>query len=250
MPLEFPATASVGFLLKSFAIALVLFHILLVWGFKVGKLGWKIVDYIWLSTTVLALIGSAGQVRVMVAEGRVAMSRQRADAMYNIFRSVLEAAATSPGYVCRQFVLSETSPPLERFNAIQREFDETCAWLQQLEAITPAKAPDMRFDIKVWPPPPQVSDASLIDTIRGLRRQYSYYDEAVVEFDKVSEMRRKSELEFSLILGGPFLLAIALALRLTKVTGEILLDRRSARTEPTAALRQLGTEGVTPSPRK
>jgi hypothetical protein len=54
----FPAFTNVWVVLSIFTAEVVLFHLLLVFWLKIGKRGWKIVDYIWLSLAVVGNIRS------------------------------------------------------------------------------------------------------------------------------------------------------------------------------------------------
>ena len=80
--LHFRRFTNVWVVLSIFAAEVVLFHLLLVLWLKIGKRGWKIVDYIWLSLAALGIFGTAGQARQLVATNTVASSSQRTQISY------------------------------------------------------------------------------------------------------------------------------------------------------------------------
>jgi hypothetical protein len=54
-----------------------------------------------------------------------------------------------------------------------------------------------------------------------VRETISRYNAAVAQFERLSADARRSDVELTLIVVGPFLLVVALALRIAKVTGEV-----------------------------
>ena len=52
------------------------------------------------------------------------------------------------------------------------------------------------------------------------------YNDTLSEIEELKVRSKKSELTYMLLFFGPYFLTIALSLRFTKVTGEILLDRK------------------------
>ena len=54
-----PAATRVPFLLSALAVALVLFHIILIRLWPLGKTAWKRVDYVWLSMAFIGVVGGA-----------------------------------------------------------------------------------------------------------------------------------------------------------------------------------------------
>jgi hypothetical protein len=74
-----------------------------------------------------------------------------------------------------------------------------------------------------------VTNAALKDMLSGLDKQTSYFDQSMNELETIRKGTQPTDLEVSMVFVSPFLLAFALALRITKVTGEIRLERRNNR---------------------
>lgn len=217
--LELPFTTSLGWVLIVFLSALVTFHFLFVWPRNLTKVGWKIVDYFWIAAALLGVIGSVGVARQAVAQNLLATASARLET----FASGVESAVRfgTSGAICRRFVRTEFSPPPGELDRIQREFDNQCAWFK--DALEKLKtSPLMKREIltleNLGNPPPKGGDAW---ALTSLRESLDRYNNAVANFKRLSEDTRRTELESLLTVVGPFLLAIALALRITKVSGEI-----------------------------
>ena len=63
------------------------------------------------------------------------------------------------------------------------------------------------------------------DSVDSLHQSVDVYNLVVREHAGLLESQEKSEFERTLAMLSPLLLAVALALRITKVTGEIRLER-------------------------
>ncbi len=126
--------------------------------------------------------------------------------------------------ICRRFVRSEFSPPQAEFDRIQREFDAQCAWFTQaIERLNsspfPKRQPVTLDDL--GGPPPKGGDDWASTRVPGT---IQHYNAAVTQLRRLSEEARQTDLELMLTAIGPFLLVIALALRIAKVSGEIRLS--------------------------
>ncbi len=71
------------------------------------------------------------------------------------------------------------------------------------------------------PPPPGANEW----VVEQLREQVRRYNTALADVERLQVEAEKSELELTLAMIAPFLITVAIALRITKVTGEIRLDR-------------------------
>jgi hypothetical protein len=216
-----PAVVSYRWPLAVFVVALLAFHVALVWIWPLGKIGWKKVDYIWLAFALLGGLGGVGSARQFLATGRgsLAEERVRTEAQW-----VLERinAGTSVA-VCRQFVRSDFSPPEQEFNRIQREFDALCAWFkaasQRASSELSGGGTTTLVDL-AGAPPPQVTDRWHIES---LSEQVDRYNAVIRARNELAASSKPSEGEILLMIFGPYFLGVAVALRITKVTGEIRL---------------------------
>jgi hypothetical protein len=214
-----PVWTSLGWLFTVFGGSLLAFHLMLVWPRNLTKRGWKVVDYFWLGVGLLGVIGSAGVGRQVIAENLLSTARGRVD----FFASQVESALRfgTSGAICRRFARTEFSPPQAEFDRLQREFDDQCAWftqaIERLKASPLAKRERLSLD-DLGGSPPVGADRW---TSAYAHETVDRYNAALTELERLARDARRTELELTLIIVGPFLLVVALALRIARVTGEL-----------------------------
>lgn len=229
----FPSTANAITMLVVFLAMLVLCHLVLVWMWPLGKVAWKRVDYVWIGLTVTGLFVASAKVRTTFAEAQLDDWRDRAQMMYGDFRRQLTLVFNNPGMLCRTFLRSDLSRTPEEFERIQREYDSACEWVKRVAAATPMQMPaDVRtVDSASWPPRPATTARDVNEIVDGLIQLLGYYNERALQVQALATQKRETETERSLLVVAPFLLAFGLALRLAKATGEIRLEKQSAKPE-------------------
>ena len=218
-----PITANLLVVLGLFGGCLLAFDVVLVRWLKLSKVAWKRVDYICLGFGAIGLLGAVAQVRMESASAQLDMYEGRAVHNFESVKYFVGSYASSPGAICRAFVRSEYSPPPDEFQRAQNEYNVACAWMKQMnEALAKHVAsPQKSIDRTSLPSRPNVSDNMLKDIFRSVDDQFGYFDQSM---EDLVIIRVKSEYTYTeklLVFLAPFLLAIALAIRITKVTGEI-----------------------------
>lgn len=223
--LTLPWFTSTLWILGVFLLTLAGFHLVFVRWWPLDKVGWKKVDYLWLSLVVLGLIGGVGSARQEIARGIAASAESRLESAEDLVEDRLSFGQSS--VICRTFIRSESSPPPEVLDQMQREFDQECAWFRAASDRLPTTPFVKRQFLRIedFGNPPSGGDRSAITNLEYSIRQYN---EAVAKVEKISNAAGPSDIEAFIQILGPVLLAIALALRLTKVTGEIRLERCTA----------------------
>jgi hypothetical protein len=221
-----PFTANLSVILAIFSAALVAFDIILVRVLKLGKTAWKRVDYIWLAFGALGLVGAVAQVRRFGAAQQLAMHETFAEEEFKRLRAMADEYSSDPGIICRTFVRSELSPPPEQFLRTQEEYDVACDWAKKAAIALGANVPSPLRQIEMTsvPTPPIVSDDQLNRQFKDYSSQVHSFNHRVSNWQTLVEQAGQSEWEVTLTILSPFLLSIALALRITKVTGEIKLE--------------------------
>src|SRR5574337_890572 len=212
--LQPPRWISLACLLTAFVGSLVAFHLMFVWPRNFSKRGWKVVDYFWLGAGLLGVVGSAGVARQVIAENLLTTAQARVE----FFASEVESALRfgTSGAICRRFVRTEFSPPAAEFDRLQREFDAQCTWYRQaierLKASPLAKRQPLSFEDLGGPPPVGADQWASSHA----RETVARYNGAVAEFERLSRDAKRTDLELALIMAGPSLLVVALALRIAK----------------------------------
>ena len=222
-----PFFTNIWTMMAVFTALLFVMHVVLVYWLKLGKVAWKRVDYVWLGFTVLGLIGASAQARQVMASNFLLASQDRVESSFSLARYWIDSY-NGASYICRKFVRSQYSPPPEEFERLQKEYDVACGWFKSISATVPVTVPKPPTLI-LWnalPAEPPEQDTVIKGCIRTVRSALETYDNQVREHDALELKTKRSEFEFTFVLIFPLLLAFALALRITKVTGEIRLEYR------------------------
>ena len=212
---EFSTTPKYIFL--AFIFFLLLLHLVLI---KVGKFSdifWKKVDYVWLAAAVLGLYASSTQLNHALAKSYIENGEAlRTVSSYNGLHRFLNGEL----WVCTPSQLTAYSPP--NFDAIVRERIALCKQARDVARRLPKALPD---------------DYPSLESMGYVRiGEHAKYDQ---EFGRVIETwagmyrdqrsrymtlvaaSKPTSTELTVNLFGPVVLAFALALRITKVSGEI-----------------------------
>ena len=215
----FPISASALYLFGVFLAALLTFDVVFVRIWKLGKIGWKRVDYVWLGVAAIGLFGAAAEVRRMVSANVVEVRKARQIAAYSALRNHVRFMTGI--VVCGTFVRSEDSPT--NLNELQREHDEICRFASRLYKALPPEPPDT-LKQEQFRNRPGANSRILLEILSELDESLATYiaTERVVAETVAARERTVGEVTF--VVAWPLLLAVALALRITKVTGEIRLE--------------------------
>lgn len=173
---------------------------------------------------LLGVLSAIGSNRVVVAQNLVGNSEARAESAR---RDLLERAkfGASPA-ICRTFVASQFSPPPAELARMQREFDEQCKWFKGLvKALEALPSEKLRLEgiLELSGARPRGGEPwayeSLDAGVEGLKS-------SLEELNQLRSEAQVGGLELALRFLGPYLLVLALALRMTKVTAEVRGERR------------------------
>ncbi|HEY5893202.1 MAG TPA: hypothetical protein VIT91_08235 [Chthoniobacterales bacterium] len=201
-----------------------LFHLICIGLLKFDKIAWKKVDYVWIGVGALGLISTTADNRVLLATNSLDLATQRTTFALQYLRQSL--VTDPPRYLCTKFVRSEFSPA--NFDGIQKQFDSACAWLKTAPKVLPDSdnPPFKPLNFADTNFPASVTDKTILDIVGGICMWFDEYENRRKALEKLQAQTKRREGEFIYRIMGPLLICIAIALRLTKVTGEIRLDRK------------------------
>lgn len=201
-----------------FLVALVIFHLLLVWPRNISKTKWKYIDYVWLSVAFMTIVTVSSELRIKSTGRAMEVATSRVESMYDLFSGLY--VNTPPSYICRKFVRSEYSP--DDLELTQIEYDKACEWFTEFSQYFSVSSGKERNSVSIDGfRKVDFSDSSLEDILHGMKKQLSYYNDAVEEREYVDNQKKYTELEKHISSIWPVLFIIALALRIAKTTGEI-----------------------------
>lgn len=210
-------------ILSIFIGALCVFHIILVRVRPLSSIGWKRVDYIWLSMAILGLIGTITSTRLIVSKNYLSnMGYSRIQGAFN-FVKVTARLGMNEGF-CGKVVPASTASttPLK---PSPDGFEEQCVWFRKVVASLQQLDPNNREPIiikNLVGKRPAGGDGWIYENFFN---SVAGYNDTLKRVAALEEGSKLSDFEELMQVLGPHLLAVALALRMTKVTGEIALDR-------------------------
>lgn len=228
---SYPITTSPLALVIVFLVALVLSHLILLPLLGDREVRWQYIDYVWLPLAFIGLVGTTQMNRSEMASTYLSVWQSRAENLLALSRSTVANYGRDDSYVCSKGKRSLYSPPAEIFDAIERDHASTCEWFRSVKPLLPhtiAEVPQ-GYSFSYLPPPPKLTSpaakgpAEAIEHLKALIKQY------LEASSHIAMHSAEKETPIFLIVArylGPFVLAIALAIRITKVTGEIRIKRK------------------------
>jgi hypothetical protein len=219
---SFPITANAWALAGIFVGALIVLHLWLVRWKKLDKRAWKKTDYIWLSLTALGLIGEASHAREIVAKNYLVNAKLHQRWIRDRIMAEISSDAKNDGGVCKVLVRDQVSLSSAEYDKQKQAYDEACSWARKVYALASAAENQDCLDTSSWPKAPTNPRVSILIPLVN----YFIADNAQsnAQVQKYKELEEDTTPEMIVKVISPLLLAFALALRITKVTGEIKLE--------------------------
>lgn len=227
----YPETTSILAFLLVFAPALLICHKLLLPRLGHNEIAWQRIDYVWIGLAIFGLIGTVQNNRSEMASNFVSVWNERATNSLLHAHSIAESYSKPDSHLCTKGERSKSSPPPDIFDAIERDYANACDWFRSLRSILPTSLNDIPSDFAFssLPTPPQLyspAASAPAEAINDLRNTISQLLEAETQIKAHQGEIAHPDLFRAAHFFGPFVLAIALAIRLTKVTAEIRIKRR------------------------
>jgi hypothetical protein len=221
---DLPFFTSYGWMLGLLVVTIMLLHWALVYQWPLGKTAWKRVDYIWVSFAIFGVIGGISESRQMLARGSVVWAETRLAAIWQELRNDVRIMGQPTGF-CRTFNRTEASPPAEEMDRLEREYAQACTWIKDLGFALPDSA-TAKIDAWAIEAAPKATDAQLAIWVKRIADFAATFNEVLARRAMLLEQSKRSSGEQFMVMVAGILLVFALALRLTKVTGEIRLDQK------------------------
>ena len=211
-----PWFTSFLWILGIFAIATLIFPTLFIWRWNLKAVNWKRVDYFWLSMALIGLLSTVGTGRELVAKNLLEMERSRLASLYEHMRYQARTGLSQP--LCFASEHPSTFEASEVARQQAGEFGSQCAWFKKVSAVLDASDSPQKLATDGFGLFPaggdQTAHAQFIKSVGLLNREADRVDRLAAE-------GKSKNFENFARLFGPVLIAIALALRITKVTAEV-----------------------------
>lgn len=209
----------------TFVACAILFHWFLIFRFPRSSVFWKKVDYFWLSFALLGAIAAIGGNRDLVGRAQVREQTFRLALLRNQLQQIsLDGSSEA---VCRE--LGDGAPFLnsEEMRRRQTQYDSQCRWFKRAAVYISDLPKDQFHAIELESIAGTLSDGGAMAYSEMFKDQLGRYNDQVRVAQKVAEEVNPGFFRESLLFLGPFLLAVALALRVTKVTADLLAEKKA-----------------------
>ena len=203
-----------------FIASLVVFHYFLVCRNNLSKKHWKQVDYIWFSLSIIGLISLASDVRINQFSQVKLFQESEMKSFWQVAGGLFKGAESS--YECKVFESFNNSPHKKDYAQNKDTYLSACEWRKKT-AIFFSNFKQGDFpEIKINELPiANFSDSALLGDYEWLLREIPKYDSQRKLWLETKKKSSKNTFEEILSWISPLLIAIALALRISKVTGEV-----------------------------
>lgn len=194
---------------------------------KFDEIDYKKLDYVWLSIAIIALIPHSGEVRkewfsMELKDNRGYVEHWQKDLIDQI------NYGTSGAY-CRTFIKIHPTPA--HFEEIQKKYDAICHKFKLLLDATKETTPERTIDIVRDHLQVNIESNEYTEDILWqvnlLLKKSDDLEGAIAERKSYTSKIKTYWYETLWLLLSPLFLAIAIAIRLAKVKGEIYIKRKS-----------------------
>lgn len=196
--------------------SLILFHYLLIEKWPLNSIQWKKIDYIWIPLALIGVITTVEQNRIAIQRDHTKIASMHSEFALNSALDAIEKGML-PAF-CRNLVHRES------FTQPNDQFDAQCIWFKTLEEklkninLDKITSIDLSELIEEYPLDAEKSAYTTIKTlINDINRN-------LIEKAKLKKLSDTNNFHLLLQFLSPYFLAVAIALRLTKVSGEIKLE--------------------------
>jgi hypothetical protein len=208
-----------------FSFLVLSFHVIFIFISPLSKLKWKKIDYIYLGMAAISALAITIDNRISYSQ--IQLTQERA-AIYSEYSLTREGVLFNKRYFCgTKFVKGEYSPA--NFDDLIIEQKRLCDFFSlALDSVLKESKADKALRSRInYESLPNLTDVS--DSFRSeLSRFFIQANDYNRDFDLYNDLQKKSDSDYNLYKPlAPLLLPIALALRVTKVTGEIMLEKAS-----------------------
>jgi hypothetical protein len=198
----------------------VVLHAALVWARPQSAVFWKRSDYVWLTLASVGLLSGTGDVRRFISGHAIDLQAARTAFDFKFLKDHVEAAEA---VYCR--AVQRGPKPSGSVDEGERDRVQLCRWYGEIRRQLPDKVgPD--YPLITLPeavkPGTGMESQSAQASVRKILRSY---EDGRVEMLRVREGTQRTELDSLLLALGPLALIAGLALRLTKATAEVRIER-------------------------
>lgn len=210
---------SPGYALALLIVLTAILHAALVWARPQPAVFWKRSDYVWLTLASVGLLSGTGDVRRFVSSHAIDTQAARTAFDFKFLKDHVEAAEA---VYCRAV---ERGPKASgSVDEGERARVQLCRWYGQIRRQLPDKVGPQfpQITLPEGGPGNSTESQSAQASVRKILRSY---EDGRVEMVRLRDGTRRTELDSLLLALGPLALIAGLAVRLTKATAEVRIER-------------------------
>lgn len=212
--------------LLTLLISLIIFHLLFIWLFPQSKKFWKKIDYLWISLGIVGIIGSTYSLRREYSNVRnnwhVHFLKQD---YYGLTESVnWNVKYFDEGETSFDYTKFENQNEVEKYKKAGMYFKDLSILTQRLkDTILVDKEFEYIDSIKINFKNfiNSINDDYIIQTSESVDYYLNELESSKNEYLQNQSLGNRNSLDWILLFLSPYLFAIAISIRLTKVTAEI-----------------------------
>ena len=226
LPVLVRISSSPVLLVLTLVVMTLLCHVLFVWLFPLEDVTWKRLDYLWMFAAALGVLASSGKAARFIAENQLKNFQEPITiTSYELLRGDIRSGAD--GSACTMFHRSADSPP--DFGERVKEQQLLCERYKKLDAEMPESVEPPFKPLKELGFVPLTGNPQYVTASFDVaNRDAAEYEHNREQYAEIAEKTKSSKWENAYLAMGPLLLAVAVALRITKTSGEI----RNAKRKP------------------
>lgn len=199
-------------------------HLVLIYGarrfpwLRLEKRGWRRMGYFLQGVVILTVVAVGAQVRIWLAGNYLELETNRTLTAFELLRTQATARYT---YICTTLTKTESSPP--DFEEIQRQYGEACEWYRNVAEQLPSQvAPEFPIiDLSRIRLSGTINRPELVEPIDQVKKSANWYNKQRNLREGFLKKTKRTPGEEIVFFLSPFLFAVQLAVRITKVTANI-----------------------------
>jgi hypothetical protein len=213
------------YMLLLFVFLLGIFHIPFFFGKNFTKIGWKYIEYIWLVSAAFGIFSISNDVLIKTALNWSTDERFRVQLRYKEFEDFLNM-----DYFCNPAIKNENSP--SNFESIEDDRKLICIWFKNgKELFEKLNFSDnlnyQKIDENYFKDFPNIKTTTYNENKKYFNMYLKEYNKQVEIYQRTIEYTKSLEFEKILFYLSPYFLIFGMALRIVKVTGEIIIEKKS-----------------------
>jgi hypothetical protein len=199
-------------------------HLVFVFAFPLKNVTWKYADYAWLLVAAIGGLAASAKSGQYIATNQLNLQGPWTNNSYNFLRSDIKVVKE---IACMKRERSSFSP--NNYDEIVKAQQFVCAQYEKLDSEMPVsvKAP-FRPLAELGYHPITGDERYVKYEIERLASDATEYDQNVATYKDLVDRADSTDWETANAALGPLLLAFAIAIRITKTTGEIRNDRKKS----------------------